>query len=102
MVNEFEQSAQWTIEEGIDGIDLLEWKELAYSIYRTNKKLFNIELEKGISEKLMCIEQINDNHPGLGWLFRGRKREKLIELETEIKYRKNIEIEFQNKPYSKS
>ena len=86
----------WSI--GVDGIDLLDWKELAYSIYITNKKLFNIELKKGISERQMWIEEINDNHPDWTEYSEEEKKEKLIELETEINYRKNIEKEFQSKP----
>ncbi|MDF1676677.1 MAG: tetratricopeptide repeat protein [Vicingaceae bacterium] len=98
LVNEFEKSAQWTIKQGVDGIDLLDWKGLAYSIYTTNKKLFYIELQKGISERHMWIEEINDNHPDWTEYSEEEKKEKLIELENEIKYRENIEKEFQNKP----
>lgn len=101
LINEFEKSAQWTIKKGIDRIDLIDWKELGYSIYKTNKGVFNKELEKGISERQIWIEEINDNHPDWSEYSAEEKKERIIELETEIKYRENIESEFQNKPILK-
>ncbi len=98
LINEFEKAAQWTIKKGVNGIDLIDWKDLGYSVYKTNPKLFKREVEKGISKRHNWINEINNNHRDWSEYSNDEKKENIIVLETEIKYRENIENEYQNKP----
>lgn len=97
LINEYDKSAKWTIKQDLR-IDLLEWKELAYSIYKADKNVFDIELKKGISERQLWIKEINENHKDWNEYTVEEKKEQLQVYESEIKYLENIDIEFQNKP----
>lgn len=98
MIDEFERSTQWTINQGLEYIDLLDWTELAYSFYIANRKVFDVELKKGISKRQVWIEELNENHSDWDEYSDDEKKEEICKFQSEIRYRENIEIEFREKP----
>ena len=98
LLGEYEKSAKWTIKQGLDGIDLLDWKALAYSMYITNKEIFNQELKKSLQEKQLYAKEISSNHPNWAGLSQDDKEEELQELKNSINFMKHLDEKFKNKP----
>lgn len=98
LINEYEKAAKWIIKLGINRIDLLDWKELAYSIFLTDEATFAKELKKGISNREKWIKEINDHHPDWVGYSEEEKSRRLKEFQNEIRCWQNIDTEFQNKP----
>jgi hypothetical protein len=51
MISDFEKATESLIKQGIDGVDLTDWKELSYSLFISDKKRWISQHKKMISER---------------------------------------------------
>jgi tetratricopeptide (TPR) repeat protein len=89
LLNDLDKSAKCLIKQGIEGIDLLDWNELSYSLYQMNKPIWSKQINKGIKERTEWIDEINGNHEDWSEYSTQEKQERLNELRVEIQTREN-------------
>jgi tetratricopeptide (TPR) repeat protein len=89
LINDFDKSAKCLIKQGIEGIDLLDWNELSYSLYQTNKPIWSKQINKSIKERTEWIDEINSNHEDWSEYSTQEKQERLNELRVEIQTSEN-------------
>jgi tetratricopeptide (TPR) repeat protein len=89
LLNDFEKTTDCLIKQGIDGIDLLDWDDLSYSLYQTNKTIWSKQINKSIQERTEWIEEIKSNHEDWSEYSNQEKEERLNELRTEIQENEN-------------
>lgn len=84
--------------QGIDGIELTEWKVLAYSIYKLDKKLYKNQIQKGIETRMEWIGEIKNNHEDWEDYSEEEKMENLNNYNQEINKIKSTHLDFDKKP----
>jgi len=89
LLNDFEKATKCLIKQGIDGIDLLDWNDLSYSLYQTNKTIWSKQINKSIKERTEWIEEIKSNHEDWSEYSAKEKEERLNEFQTEIQERES-------------
>jgi len=98
LLNEFEKSAKCLIKQGINGIDLLDWNDLSYSLFQTNKPIWSKQINKSIDERNEWIKEIKSNHEDWSEYSNKEKEESLNEFQTEIQERESALISEMIKP----
>lgn len=90
LLEDFAMATQCLVKQGINGIDLIDWKELSYSLFLTDKNKWKNQLIKGNQERLEWISEIKNNHED--WVFESEeeKQERLNELNYEIQERDKL------------
>ena len=89
LLNDYGKTTEHLIKQGIDGIDLIDWNELSYSLYQTNKTIWSKQISKSIQERTEWIEEIQSNHEDWSEYSNPEKLERLNEFRTEIQTREN-------------
>jgi tetratricopeptide (TPR) repeat protein len=62
LLKDFPNASACLIKQGINAVDLFDWKELSYSLYQTNKEAWRKRINQSIQEKEIWIEEINSGH----------------------------------------
>ena len=90
LLDDLQQASECLIKQGVNGIDLLDWTDLSYSLYKTNNKLWRDRIDASIDERKKWCEEIASNHKDWSENTEEEKKERLTELENEIKIRQEI------------
>lgn len=98
LLKDYQFASACLLKQGIDGIDLFDWKELSYSLYSTDKETWQNKINQGIDERLEWIKEIESGHEDWEDYSEGEKNERLIELSSEIELRKKTISEGMKKP----
>ena len=84
MVGDYDKATESLIKQGIDGVDLTDWKELSYSLFISDKKRWISHHQKMISEREDWIVEINTKPDEWDFDSEQEKNERLSELKNEI------------------
>lgn len=84
LLGDYTKSTECLLQQGINGIDLPDWKALSFSLYKTNKKEWITQLKRCIREIKGWITKIKNNHEDWDYPSEEEKQEKLTALELEI------------------
>ena len=87
LLDDFKKASECLIKQGIDGIDLVDWNYLSYSLYKTDKTIWEKQISKSIKERKEWIKEIKSNHEDWSDYTDKEKQERLNELQTEIQIR---------------
>ncbi|HEX8351073.1 MAG TPA: tetratricopeptide repeat protein [Hymenobacter sp.] len=98
LLNDLQQASESLIKQGVNGIDLLDWTDLSYSLYKTNNKLWIERINASIDERKKWSKEITSNHKDWIGNTEEEKKERLTELEKEIKVRQEILTKEMTKP----
>jgi len=89
LINDYAKSTECLIKQGIDGIDLIDWDDLSYSLYQTNTTTWKNQISQSINERTEWIEEIKDNHDDWSEYSTEERQERLTELQSEVQIRLN-------------
>ncbi len=84
LIGDYKKAALSATKQGVTGIDLLDWEELSYSIFQTDKKFWSDNLKSSISERSEWITEINDGNEDWDFDTEDEKRSRLAEIKQEI------------------
>lgn len=84
LLEDFKMASDCLIKQGIDGVDLIDWKELSYSLYVTDNNKWISQHDKMISERENWIDEINTQPEDWDFDSEQEKNERLSELKSEI------------------
>lgn len=87
LLGDLHQASACLIKQGIDCIDLFEWSALSYSLYITNPAVWKEKIRNGIDEHKKWCKEIIRNHKTWNSYTEDEKKERLHELEDEIRTR---------------
>jgi tetratricopeptide (TPR) repeat protein len=87
LLNDLQRASECLIKQGIDGIDLLDWADLSYSLFMTDNKLWREKINDSIDERKKWCDEIASNHVDWSECTIEEKKERLFELKEEIKVR---------------
>lgn len=87
---DFVKATESLLKQGIDGVDLTDWKELSYSLYTSDKKKWISQHKKMISERENRIVEINTKPDEWDFDSEQEKNERLSELKNEIENIKGL------------
>lgn len=90
LLDDLQQSSECLIKQGLNGIDLLDWTDLSYSLFMSNNKLWREKINGSIDERKKWCEEILSNHKDWSEKSSEEKKERLSELKAEIKVRQEI------------
>lgn len=84
LLEDFKMASECLIKQGIEGVDLINWKELSYSLFLTDKDKWISQHDKLITNRETWIDEINTEQEG--WVFDSEqdKIEELTQLKREI------------------
>ncbi|MFQ3251450.1 MAG: tetratricopeptide (TPR) repeat protein [Glaciecola sp.] len=101
-LNHYEEASKLTIELGVDGIDLADWPELAYSLLKSHPTLFEKTISNLITEREEWIVELETDHEDWEEYTDSEKLERIEELRLEIAVRRNLKSNFiKTKPETK-
>jgi tetratricopeptide (TPR) repeat protein len=101
-LNLYDKASELTIELGLDGIDLADWPEIAYSLFKTHPKLFDEAIAKSIVELKEWIAELETGHEDWEEYTDLEKIERIEEFTLDIKTRESLKAKFINgKPIKK-
>ncbi|MBA6338746.1 tetratricopeptide repeat protein [Colwellia sp. BRX8-7] len=101
-LNQYEEASNLTIELGLNGIDLADWPELAYSLFRSHQTLFDKTISELIAEREEWIVELESEHEDWEDYSSSEKLERIEEFRTEILIRRNLKSSFEKiKPETK-
>ena len=85
LLNDFQKASECLIKQGINRIELISWTDLSYSVFKTNKELWQQEIKNYIAERKQWQQEIENHHQD--WKeYTGEARNKqLNELKSSIK-----------------
>lgn len=98
LLKDYQFASTCLFKQGIDGIDLLDWQELSYSLYLTDKETWRNKINQSIDERLDWIKEIESGHEDWEDYSEDEKNERLIELSSEVDLKKKILTEGIKKP----
>lgn len=84
LLEDFKMASFCLIKQGIDGVDLIDWKELSYSLFVTDNNKWISQHNKMISERENWINEINTQSEDWDFDSEKEKNERLAELKSEI------------------
>jgi len=90
LLGDLQQSTKCLIKQGINGVDLIDWPELSYSLYKTNNELWFETINKRILELKEWYSEIENNHDDWSDYTDEEKEEQLIDIKGEIKVKQEI------------
>lgn len=101
-IEDYRNASKCAIKQGLKGIDLADWKDIAYSIWITDNEMYSIQIGKAINEKRAYVEEINNGHEDWEDETDEEKQSNILEFEREIKSLSDLEKAFINeRPESK-
>ncbi|MEH6631080.1 MAG: hypothetical protein V7776_09645 [Halopseudomonas aestusnigri] len=95
-LNQHEEASKLTIELGINGIDLADWPELAYSLFISHPILFDETISEWIEERTEFIVELETDHEDWEEFSASEKLERIEELRSEISIKRNLKSSFEN------
>lgn len=87
LLDDLERAYECLVKQGINGIDLLDWTDLSYSLFITNNKLWKEKINDSIDERKQWCNEIESNHEDWSEYTDEEKKERLTDLKAEIKVR---------------
>ena len=87
LLKDYQLATACLLKQGIDGIDLFDWQELSYSLHLTDKETWRNKITQSISERVNWVKEIESGHEDWEDYSEEEKRERLIELKSEIDFR---------------
>ena len=84
LLEDFNMASDCLIKQGIDRVDLIDWKELSYSLFVTDKNMWISHHDKMIAERESWIDEINTQPDDWDFDSEQEKNERLSELKSEI------------------
>lgn len=101
-LNQYEEASNLTIVLGVNGIDLADWPELAYSLFRSHQTLFDKTISELIAEREEWIVELESEHEDWEDYSSSEKQERIEEFRSEISIRRNLKSSFEKiKPDTK-
>lgn len=85
LLGDYDKATESLIKQGIDGVDLTDWKELSYSLFVSDNKRWISQHKKMISERETWITEINTEPDKWDFDSEQERNERLSELKNEIK-----------------
>lgn len=98
LIDDFQRASECLVKQGINGIDLMDWKDLSYSLFKTDNKLWNKKIKDSIDKRKKWCTEIESNHENWSEYTDEEKKERQAELKTEIKVRQEALNNTMNKP----
>jgi tetratricopeptide (TPR) repeat protein len=92
LLGDYIKSAECLLNQGINGIDLPDWKELSFSLYKTDKNKWIDQLKSIVRKRRNWIIEIQNNQKDWNFDSEEEKQERLTELESEIKVKNEMII----------
>lgn len=100
-IDDYDSAKRCIVKQGVNGYSFLDWKELTYSIWKTDKALFEQLLNKAIKENQTFINEIKSGHKDWNDETEEEKAEYITDFENDIKALKNLDDTFtKSKPES--
>lgn len=90
LLDNLKKASECLVKQGIGGIDLVDWTDLSYSLFMTDNKLWREKINDGIVERKKWCEEILSNHKDWSENSSEEKKERLTELNAEIKVRQEM------------
>jgi|SRR5690554_270343 len=90
LLGNYQKASECLIKQGINGIDLMDWTYLSFSLFKTDYKLWNKKINETITERKHWCNEIENNHQYWSDYTDLEKNERLIELKEEIKIREDV------------
>lgn len=90
LLDDFQKVSELLIRQGIDGIDLIDWSDLSYSLYITDNNIWKEKINESIAERKKWCNEIKSNHEDWSEYNIEEKNEQLTELIEEIKARQEM------------
>jgi tetratricopeptide (TPR) repeat protein len=84
-LDDFQRASECIVKQGINGIDLIDWTDLSYSLFKTDNELWNKKINDSIVERKKLCDEIESNHEDWNEYTNDEKKERLTELKAEIK-----------------
>ncbi len=84
LLGDYVKASNSLIKQGIDGVDLTDWKELSYSLFVTDKNKWISQHDKMITEREKWIDEINTKPEEWDFDSEQEKNERLVELKSEF------------------
>ncbi len=85
LLGDFDKATESLIKQGINGVDLTDWKELSYSLFVNDNEKWISQHQKMILERKKRIVEINTKPDEWDFDSEQEKNERLKELKNEIK-----------------
>ena len=98
LLDDLQRASECLVKQGINGIDLLDWSDLSYSLFITDNKLWRKKINDSIDERKKWCNEIANNHEDWSEYTSEEKTERLIELKSEIKIRQKTLNNVMTKP----
>lgn len=98
LIGDYQLASTCLFRQGINGINLFEWPYLCYSLYLTDKKIWENNIYQSIDKKTAWIKEIENDHEDWKDYTTKEKQEQLVYLKSEIESRKKILSEGMAKP----
>lgn len=98
LLKDYHFASSCLLKQGIDGIDLLDWQELSYSLYSTDEVTWRNNIHQSIDERLERIKKIESGHEDWEDYSEEEKNEYLTDLTSEVDLRKKALSEGIKKP----
>lgn len=86
-IDDFQRASECLVQQGINGIDLIDWTDLSFSLFNTDKKLWSEKINDSIVERKKWCNEIENNHEDWSEYTDEEKKERQTELKAEIKIR---------------
>jgi len=93
-IADYKNAMKCAVKQGLDGIDLADWKDIAYSIWNIDKEMYSAQIKKSISEKKTYITEIKNGHEDWEDETDEEKESNVLEFEREIKNLLDLEQSF--------
>lgn len=90
LLGDFDKATESLIKQGINGVNLTDWKELSYSLFVSDNKMWISHHKKMISERENWIFEINTKPDEWDFDSDKEKIERLTKLKNEIKSIKEL------------
>ncbi len=90
LLDDLQQASNCVIKQGIDGIDLIDFPELSYSLYKINKELWFEKINNRIIVLKEYYSEIENNHDDWSDYNDEEKEEQLIDIKEEIKIKEEV------------
>ncbi|MCU4677310.1 hypothetical protein N7931_16930 [Catenovulum sp. 2E275] len=94
-MGQYDKATELVIELGLDGIDLSDWPELGYAVYKVNPKLFNKTISTLIEERKEWIIELENDGEDWEDYTATEKLERIEELREEINVRAGLKSNFE-------
>lgn len=87
LLDNFQRTTECLVRQGINGIDLMDWTDLSYSLFKTDNNLWSEKINDSIVERKKWCNEIENNHEDWSEYTDEEKKERLTELTAEMKAR---------------